>query len=289
MGAKMREDWFAPLRRLPARPAAHAVSDSDVGDAGDVAVFPHLFASPADAAGAVTPETLADPAGARTASVTDVTDRVSGIGDAKTPLPSATSPASPTSPPGTIKPATDGRQSPIRWIGSAAGLELWIGKIRTAGTFAIDTETSCLVPMTAELIGVSLAVGDGNACYIPVAHNLVGEQLERDQVLAALKPVLADARIRKVLHHAKFDVAILHRYGVEVTAYDDTLIASYALNSGVMEHGNRQGHGLKELARRHLGVEMVQFADVVGRGRKKVAFRDAPIEIAAAYAATDPT
>jgi DNA polymerase-1 len=139
-------------------------------------------------------------------------------------------------------------------------LQGWIEAARARGVVAVDTETTSLDEMTAELVGLSLSVEPGRACYIPVGHvtgggeDLFAEgatraegQMALEEVLAALKPLLEDDAVLKVLQNAKYDVKVLARYGIEVAPIDDTMLMSYAMNAGL------HGHGMDALAERYLG------------------------------------
>ena len=145
----------------------------------------------------------------------------------------------------------------------------------------MDTETTGLDVMSDELVGLSLAI-EGRACYVPIAHTTGEPQLPREVLLTALKSILEDATVTKVLHNAKFDSHMLRRCGIALTGFEDTMLMSYALDSGT---GNSLG--LKELALRHLGHHQTRYEDVVGKGRKKINFADVAIADATAYAAQD--
>jgi DNA polymerase-1 len=171
-----------------------------------------------------------------------------------------------------------------------ASLERWIAAIRETGHVAVDTETTSLDAMQAGLVGVSLSVEPGRACYIPVGHRASDgldfggndlEQLAAEEVVRALKPVLEDPGILKIGQNLKYDVLVLVRHGIDVHPYDDTMLLSYALDSG------RGGHGMDELAERHLGIKPISFKDVAGSGKSQVTFDLVPIDRATAYAAED--
>lgn len=169
-------------------------------------------------------------------------------------------------------------------------LEHWIENARERGVVAVDTETDSLDAMSAKLVGVSLAVATGQACYIPLGHGAGGlalddadteKQLPIDAALAALKPLLEDCSVLKVGQNIKFDSLLLRRYGVNVTPFDDTMLISYVLDCG------KCGHGMDELARRHLGHETIKFSDVAGKGKNAKTFDEVPIADATKYAAED--
>jgi hypothetical protein len=154
----------------------------------------------------------------------------------------------------------------------------WVEAVRASGIVAVDTETTGLDVMTAELVGVSLAI-EGRACYVPIAHTTGEAQLSRDEALGALKPVLEDPDITKVLHNAKFDAHIFRAHGIILAGVEDTVLMSYALDSG-----KASSYGLKELAQEHLGHRQTRFEDVVGKRRT---FAEVSISAATAYAAQD--
>lgn len=174
-----------------------------------------------------------------------------------------------------------------------AELERWIAAIREQGLVAFDTETNSLDAMQADLVGMSLALAPGKACYIPLQHrgegvsdlfggaDLLPGQLQVRDVLAALKPVMEDRSILKVAQNAKFDMQILAHHGVNVGPVDDTMLISYVLDAG------RNGHGMDELSKLHLGHEPIPFKEVAGSGKGAVTFDRVPIDKATAYAAED--
>ena len=181
---------------------------------------------------------------------------------------------------------------------TVAQLEAWIAEAYEAGVIAVDTETDALDAAKAGLVGVSLATAPGRACYIPLAHvaseakggDLFGdgaeaakapEQIPLDTALKLLKPLLEDPGTLKVGQNLKYDLSVLHRYRIDVTPFDDTMLISYVLDAG------KGGHGMDELARRHLGHQPITFADVAGTGRNKVTFDRVPLDKATAYAAED--
>ena len=163
-------------------------------------------------------------------------------------------------------------------------LDAWVAKVQAAGEFAFDTETDSLDPMLANLVGISLAVETGKAAYIPLGHSYPGapQQLGRDEVLAALKPLFEDAGRKKLGQHGKYDLHMLRRNGIDVQGYaDDTLLQSFVLNSG----NNR--HDMDSLALRYLGYETIKYEDVCGKGAKQIAFSQVALDDATRYAAED--
>jgi len=163
-------------------------------------------------------------------------------------------------------------------------LEQWLETIRNADLIAFDTETTDLNPMRAELVGVSLSVEPGRACYIPVGHDYPGapRQLGRDAVLEKLRPVLEDPEHPKVGQHIKYDMNVLSKYDVTVEGVAfDTMLESYVLNST----GTR--HDMDSLALKYLGRHTVHFEDIAGKGAKQLKFSDIAIDDASHYAAED--
>ena len=165
-----------------------------------------------------------------------------------------------------------------------AALKRWIKKLDEAELTALDTETNSLDYMSAELVGISLAVTPGEAAYIPVAHDYPGapDQLGRDDVLDALRPFLEDPERRKVGHHLKYDAHILMRYGIALKGIAfDTMLESYVLNSVATRHD------MDSVARHYLGVETIHYEDVAGKGAKQLTFNQVDLEQASPYAAED--
>ena len=167
---------------------------------------------------------------------------------------------------------------------NAAQLEEWVARLRAADEFAFDTETDSLDALCARLVGLSLAVEPGRACYIPLGHDYPGApaQLDRDTVLAALQPLFADATKRKIGHNGKYDLHVLRCHAVEVRGYaDDTMLESFVFNATASRHD------MDSLASRYLGYETVKYADVAGKGVKQITFNQVAIDDAARYAAED--
>lgn len=175
-------------------------------------------------------------------------------------------------------------------------LKPWIIEAMDAGVVAIDTETTSLNAMSAQLVGVSLCITPGRACYIPLAHkgsaaqgDLLGggggddtpEQIPMDRALELLRPMLEDPGVLKVGQNLKYDLLVLSRYDVSVAPVDDTMVLSYVLEVG------QHGHGMDELARLHLGQETIKFKDVAGTGKSQVTFDHVALDKALDYAAED--
>jgi DNA polymerase-1 len=159
-----------------------------------------------------------------------------------------------------------------------------IEKLIQAELIAVDTETTSLDPMLAELVGFSFSVIAGEAYYIPLAHVYPGapEQLDREQIITKLKPILEDPDIPKVGQHIKYDMNVLSNYGVQVQGVAfDTMLESYVFNST----GSR--HNMDSLALKYLGRQTVHYEDIAGKGAKQLLFSQIPIETAGFYAAED--
>jgi DNA polymerase-1 len=174
-------------------------------------------------------------------------------------------------------------------------LDAWIEKAIAAGRVAFDTETTSLDAMQAELVGVSLAVAPGQACYVPLQHKAEGGdglfgggmlpgQIPLRDAIARLKPVLERPDIVKIGQNLKYDILLLSRYGITVATYDDTMLMSYALDAG---RSGIAGHGMDALSEKFLGHTPLAFDDVAGKGRNKVTFDRVAIDRATAYAAED--
>ena len=172
-------------------------------------------------------------------------------------------------------------------------LETWIMAIREQGYVAVDTETTSLDEMKAELAGISLCVEAGHACYIPLGHKngasgdlfgseaLVEGQIPMETVLGMLKPVLEDPSILKIGQNMKYDAKIFARLGIEMAPIDDTMLMSYAM------HGGAHGHGMDTLSDRYLGHTPIPIKPLLGSGKSAITFDRVPIEEATAYAAED--
>ncbi|MCD9032604.1 DNA polymerase I [Luteimonas sp. Y-2-2-4F] len=166
----------------------------------------------------------------------------------------------------------------------AAGLEAWVCRLEAADEFAFDVETDSLDPLRANLVGLSVSDAPGRAAYVPLAHDYPGAppQLERERVLDALRPLLADPARRKLGHHGKYDIHVLRRHGVDVAGYaDDTMLESFVYNATASRHD------MDSLARRYLGVETVKYDDVTGKGAKRIPFSHVALDDATRYAAED--
>ncbi len=172
----------------------------------------------------------------------------------------------------------------VTTVWEQAVFDEWLAKLEAAELFAFDTETTSLDYMVAEVVGVSFAVEPGAAAYVPLAHDYPGapDQLSRDAVLEALKPLLEDAETAKVGQHLKYDANVLANHGITLRGiHDDTMLESYILDAA----GSR--HDLDTLALKYLGQRTIHFEDIAGKGAKQLTFNQVPIEQAAPYAAED--
>jgi DNA polymerase-1 len=170
-------------------------------------------------------------------------------------------------------------------------LDEWITAARDKGRIAVDTETTSLDAMQAEIVGISFAVEPGLAAYIPIAHTtgaadmfgggFAPDQLPLALVLAKLKPLLEDMSVLKIGQNIKYDALVFSRHGIELNPADDTMLLSYALDSG------RGGHGMDELAQRWLNHTCIAYRDVTGTGKARVGFAEVAIDKAAEYSAED--
>jgi len=162
-----------------------------------------------------------------------------------------------------------------------AGLEKWLKKIESAQLTAVDTETTSLDALAAELVGISLSVKPGEACYIPVAHRNGEVQLDRATVLARMKPWLESKTHLKVGQNLKYDAHIFANYGITLNGIAfDTLLESYVLESHLP-------HNMDSLAERHLGMKTIRYEEVCGKGVHQIGFDQVDLKIATDYAAED--
>ncbi|WOJ97408.1 DNA polymerase I [Congregibacter brevis] len=178
----------------------------------------------------------------------------------------------------------DTREQHYVTVFDQATLDEWIARLSAAPLFAFDTETTSLNYMEADIVGVSFAIERGEAAYVPLAHSYPGApaQLDRDAVLAALKPLLEDPARAKLGQNLKYDASVLARHGIEMQGIAfDTMLESYVLDST----GTR--HDMDSLALKYLGRSTTHFEDVAGKGAKQITFDQVGIEQAAPYAAED--
>ena len=204
-----------------------------------------------------------------------------------------------------IAPAAEGapedtpavEQAPFRpgdyvTIRDAETLETWLAQARARGWLAVDTETTSLDEMQADLVGVSLCIEAGQAAYLPLGHRAGGDdlfggaapqpgQMPMDQALALLKPVLEDPAILKIGQNMKYDFKIFARRGIRVAPIDDTMLLSYAMHAGL------HGHGMDALSDRYLNHQPIPIKELIGAGKAQITFDKVEIDKATAYAAED--
>ncbi|MFN3686924.1 DNA polymerase I [Salinarimonas sp.] len=175
-------------------------------------------------------------------------------------------------------------------IRTRAALEALVAEAFAAGLVAFDTETTGLDAQRVDLVGICLAVAPGRAAYVPLAHRdaqdlfgggLLPDQMRISEAIEVLRPLLQDPGVLKIGHNVKYDWSILKRYGIDVAPFDDTMLISYVLDAG------RSGHGMDELAQRHLGHTCVSFAELAGTGKNALTFDLVPIDKAAEYGGED--
>ncbi|HVC17346.1 MAG TPA: DNA polymerase I [Rhodanobacter sp.] len=169
-------------------------------------------------------------------------------------------------------------------VTTPARFDAWLEKLRGAELIAFDTETTSIDAMRADIVGISFAVALGQACYIPLGHDYPGapQQLDRDSVLAALKPLFEDAGKAKLGQHAKYDINVLSHYGIAVQGLrHDSMLESYVWNATATRHD------MDSLARKYLGYETVKYEQVTGKGAKQISFSQVDLDTACRYAAED--
>ncbi|MCA9462576.1 MAG: DNA polymerase I [Nitrospira sp.] len=215
--------------------------------------------------------------------------------------PSMTASPSESARPSTPAPSMSSPPIKARYelVQTVEALEQWVADAVQQGLVAIDTETTSLDQTQAELVGMSLCLQPGKACYIPLGHiapgstsplDLLGHadstagqprQIPFNTALDRLRPLLADSGVLKVGHNIKYDMVVLERYGVPVRPVDDSMLLSYVLEGGL------HGHGMDELAQRYLGHTTITFKEVAGIGKSQVTFDQVPLDKALDYAAED--
>ena len=162
--------------------------------------------------------------------------------------------------------------------------EQWLQQLNQAEQFAFDTETTSLNYIDAEIVGVSFAIEAGKAAYVPLAHNYpeAPEQLNRDEILGSLKPLLENPDKYKIGQNLKYDANVLANYSIEMRGIKhDTMLESYVFNSTATKHN------MDDLAKKYLGVDTIHYEDVAGKGAKQILFSEIPLEQASPYAAED--
>ncbi|MEM9139252.1 MAG: DNA polymerase I, partial [Pseudomonadota bacterium] len=198
----------------------------------------------------------------------------------------------PAGAPGAVRAMPDLDTSGYRALSDMAELQALLDQAVETGLLCIDLETTALDEMVAEIVGFALAPEPGQAVYVPVAHvegegDLLGGaervpgQMSLDAVTDALRPFLADPAILKIGQNLKYDLKVLARYGIDVHPVDDTMLMSYALDSGM------GGHGMDELSERHLGHRPLSIKDLLGSGKSAITFDRVALDKATPYAAED--
>jgi DNA polymerase-1 len=180
-------------------------------------------------------------------------------------------------------------ESDYSLVQSIDALETWIARAGEAGTVAFDTETTSLDAGRADLVGFSLSIRAGEACYVPLAHrapDLLADantmtQIPMADALAALKPLLEDPAVLKIGQNIKYDMRIIARYGLAIAPIDDSMLLSYVLDGGL------HGHGMDELSKLHLDHVPIPFKEVAGTGKNQITFDQVPLANACDYAAED--
>lgn len=196
----------------------------------------------------------------------------------------------------TSKPAQPS-EATYELVQNMEALHAWIAEAQSAGRVAVDTETTSLNQMRAELVGISLAVTPGRACYIPLAHIAPGSggdllgggveasptpvQIPKADALAALKPMLEDPGVLKIGQNIKYDSTVLAQEDICVHPIDDTMLISFVLEGGM------HGHGMDELSELHLDHKPIPYSDVAGKGKSQISFAEVPLDKALNYAAED--
>ncbi len=163
-------------------------------------------------------------------------------------------------------------------------LDQWLSKLESAALISIDTETTSLNYMQAEIVGVSFAVDENHAAYVPLQHNYAGApvQLSLNSTLEILKPILENEDIKKIGQNLKYDLEVFANYDITLRGIEhDTMLASYVVNSTASRHD------MDTLALNYLNIETTHYEDVAGKGAKQIPFNQVNIEIAAPYAAED--
>ena len=159
-------------------------------------------------------------------------------------------------------------------------IDYWIKKAEEKGEIAIDTETSSLDPQTADLIGISLCLEAGEACYIPIGHKK-NESLSLEKVIKKIKILLEDSSVKKIGQNIKFDYIVLYHHGINMTSMEDTMLMSYTLDAG------KNRHNMDTLSEIHLNHKTISYKDIVGSGKKQISFNEVEILKAKDYAAED--
>ena len=183
-------------------------------------------------------------------------------------------------------------------VQSEDALAVWVAAAEAKGAVTVDTETTSLDVMQAALVGISLSIEPGKACYVPLGHTgasgqgdlgleddqgsaAAPEQIPFDRAIDILKPLLENPGVLKIGQNIKYDMAIFAKYGMELGPIDDTMLLSFVLEGGL------HGHGMDELSELHLGIKPISFKEVTGTGKAQITFDKVPLDKAIDYAAED--
>ena len=185
-----------------------------------------------------------------------------------------------------VQAAAPGEAAKLVCVRRIEELDAILDRAKVLGRLAIDTETTSLDVSRAQLVGLCLAVEAGEGFYLPLAHvddfgQLVDGQLGLEPVIDRLRTVASDPSILKIGHNIKYDMGVLSHHGLELTPVDDTMLISYVLD------GASHGHGMDELAKRHLGHDTILYSSICGKGASQISFHQVAIEKATDYAAED--
>ena len=210
-----------------------------------------------------------------------------------TKLDAAPDPSAPPPAPGAAPAKAPGKpEQRYELVQSIDGLKAWIARATAAGFVAFDTETTSLDATRAELVGFSLAIVPGEACYVPLGHRPAGGGLELTAMpaqipladaIAAMKPLLEDPSVLKIGHNIKYDAQVLNRkdYDIAVGPIDDTMLISFVLDAG------SHNHGMDDLSERHLEHKTISYDEVTGTGKTRLSFAEVALDKALGYAAED--
>ncbi|WP_336987426.1 DNA polymerase I [Altererythrobacter aquiaggeris] len=218
-------------------------------------------------------------------------DRTNDLDPAKVDKQTAPASLQGNSQPAPDMPAVD--RSTYVCVQDIGTLQTWVDRAFAARLVAVDTETSALDAISADLVGISLALGPNDACYIPLGHggtDMFAEkpaQIAMEDAMAALKPLLESDAVVKIGQNIKYDLNVLARHGIDVSPVDDTMVISFDLDAGRSLDGIGGGHGMDGLSEQHLGHTPLSFKDVCGTGKKQISFGEVPLDKATAYAAED--
>ena len=159
-------------------------------------------------------------------------------------------------------------------------LEFWIKSAEESGEIVVDTETNSLNPHEAILVGISLCIKPGKACYIPLEHSS-NKTLDKKKVLEKLKPLFEDNSVKKIGQNIKYDYIVLFHHGINLNPIEDTMLMSYSLDAG------SHRHNMDSLSAIHLGHKTITYKDVAGSGKNQISFKQVPINKATEYSAED--